>query len=71
MIRTLSTGKLYYCGVFHPDDDKQNVLMGGCADKKIYQWDLNTGDVVQVSWGWGGGVGPGGVGQERLEEGEE
>jgi len=47
VIRTLSTGKLYYCGVFHPDDDKQNVLMGGCADKKIYQWDLNTGDVVQ------------------------
>jgi hypothetical protein len=54
VIRTLSTGKLYYCGVFHPDDDKQNVLMGGCADKKIYQFDLNTGDVVQVrGWNWG------------------
>jgi pre-mRNA-processing factor 17 len=48
VITTLNTGKLYYCGVFHPEDDKQNVLMAGCADKKIYQFDFNTGDVEQV-----------------------
>lgn len=48
VITTLNTGKLFYCGVFHPDDDKQNVLMSGCGDKKIYQFDLNTGDVEQV-----------------------
>jgi hypothetical protein len=34
---------------FHPDDDKQNVIMAGCGDKKIYQWDSDTGDLVQVS----------------------
>jgi hypothetical protein len=48
VITTLNTGKLYYCGVFHPEPDKQNVLMAGCADKKIYQFDFNTGDVEQV-----------------------
>uniref|UniRef100_A0A383WPQ6 Pre-mRNA-processing factor 17 n=1 Tax=Tetradesmus obliquus TaxID=3088 RepID=A0A383WPQ6_TETOB len=47
VITTLNTGKLYFCGVFHPEDDKQNVLMAGCADKKIYQFDFNTGDVEQ------------------------
>lgn len=50
VITTLNVGKLFYCGVFHPDDDKQNVLMSGCGDKKIYQFDLNTGDVEQVGW---------------------
>lgn len=49
VITTLNTGKMYYCGVFHPEDDKQNVLMGGCGDKKIYQFDLNTGEVEQVN----------------------
>jgi pre-mRNA-processing factor 17 len=48
VITTLNTGKLYFCGVFHPEADKQNVLMAGCADKKIYQFDFNTGDVEQV-----------------------
>lgn len=33
---------------FHPDDDKQNMLMAGTADKKILQMDTDTGDVVQV-----------------------
>lgn len=49
VITTINTGKLFYCGVFHPDDDKQHVLMSGCGDKKIYQFDLNTGDCEQVS----------------------
>lgn len=48
VITTINIGKLFYCGVFHPDDDKQNVLMSGCGDKKIYQFDLNSGDVEQV-----------------------
>jgi len=51
VITTLNTGKLYYCGVFRPADDKQNVLMAGCGDKKIYQFDLNTGVVEQVGGG--------------------
>lgn len=59
VITTLNTGKLYYCGVFNPDEDKQNVLMAGCGDKKIYQFDLNTGDVEQVTP-------TGGVGQQEA-----
>lgn len=47
VLRTFNTGKMYYVAKLHPDDDKQNVLMAGCADKKIYQWDLDTGDLVQ------------------------
>ncbi|GBF94057.1 acetohydroxy acid isomeroreductase [Raphidocelis subcapitata] len=47
VVRTLNNGKQHYCGVFHPDADKQNVLMTGCQDKKIYQWDLETGDCLQ------------------------
>lgn len=38
--------------MFHPEADKQNVLMAGCADKKIYQFDFNTGDVEQVNMAW-------------------
>ena len=30
MVRTLNNGTQHYCGVFHPDADKQNVLMSGC-----------------------------------------
>ena len=39
---------MFFTARFHPSDDKQNVIMGGCADKKIYQWDSDTGDLVQA-----------------------
>eukprot|EP00955_Chlamydomonas_euryale_P106899 365734-Chlamydomonas_euryale.AAC.7 len=39
--------RVYYCVTLHPDDAKQNVLMAGCGDKKIYQFDIDTGDTVQ------------------------
>lgn len=45
-LQTLDNGKVNYCVTLHPE--KQNVLMTGASDKKIYQWDLDTGDVVQV-----------------------
>ena len=48
MIRSFGEGKMFYCAVFHPDDDKQNVVLAGCGDKKVYQWDADTGDLVQV-----------------------
>lgn len=47
VIRTFNTGKVYYCVTLHPDAGKQNVLMAGCADKKIYQFDIDNGDTVQ------------------------
>lgn len=48
VIRTIGEGKMFFTAKFHPDDGKQNVLMAGCQDKKVYQWDMNTGDLVQV-----------------------
>ncbi|BDA47701.1 Pre-mRNA-processing factor 17 [Coccomyxa sp. Obi] len=47
VLQTLGEGKMFFTARFHPSDDKQNVIMGGCADKKIYQWDSDTGDLVQ------------------------
>jgi len=48
VIRTLSSGKMLgYCVKFHPDDNKQNMVLCGSADKKIYQFDTETGDIVQ------------------------
>lgn len=46
VLRTLNTGKIFYCARFHPE--QQNVVMAGCGDKKIYQFDADTGDVMQV-----------------------
>ena len=47
------TPQIYYCVTLHPSDDKQNVLMAGCSDKKIYQFDIDKGEVVQVRRGGG------------------
>lgn len=49
MLRSFGEGKMFYCARFHPEDDKQNVILAGCADKKIHQWDSDTGDLEQVS----------------------
>ena len=35
------------CVLFHPDNNKQNIFLTGCQDKKIYQYDLNTASIVQ------------------------
>ena len=48
VISTLGEGKMYYTAKLHPNTDKQNMLFAGCADKKVYQWDANSGDLVQV-----------------------
>jgi pre-mRNA-processing factor 17 len=58
----LSGGKQFYCAVFHPE--RSDVLMGGCADKKIYQWDLGAAAGVGTGGAGGGGgdVGAGGGG---------
>ncbi|KND01868.1 uncharacterized protein SPPG_03658 [Spizellomyces punctatus DAOM BR117] len=46
-ISTFSTKRIPYCVKFNPDEDKQHLFLTGCADKKIYQFDINTGEVVQ------------------------
>jgi len=44
-LQTFNTGKVYYCVTLHPE--KQSSLLAGANDKKIYQWDLDSGDLVQ------------------------
>ncbi len=39
---------MFYVAKLHPNDDKQNMLFGGCGDKKVYQFDVDSGDTVQV-----------------------
>ncbi|SAM00838.1 hypothetical protein [Absidia glauca] len=44
-IRSFSTGKIPYCVTFNPA--KQNVFLAGYSDKKIIQFDCNTGRITQ------------------------
>ncbi|KAJ9169572.1 hypothetical protein P3X46_017748 [Hevea brasiliensis] len=46
-ISTFSTGKIPYVVKLNSDDDKQNILLVGMSDKKIVQWDMNTGQITQ------------------------
>ena len=46
-ISRFTTKKVPFCVTFNPDADKQNIFLTGCQDKKIYQFDINTGKVVQ------------------------
>eukprot|EP00731_Ephydatia_muelleri_P032029 Em0023g536a len=36
-----------YCIKLNPDPDKQHLFIVGCADKKIYTWDMKSGEIVQ------------------------
>uniref|UniRef100_A0A1D1XFW6 Pre-mRNA-processing factor 17 n=1 Tax=Anthurium amnicola TaxID=1678845 RepID=A0A1D1XFW6_9ARAE len=47
VISTFSTGKIPYVVKLNPDDDKQSILLAGMSDKKIVQWDMNSGQITQ------------------------
>ncbi|PIA62030.1 hypothetical protein AQUCO_00200193v1 [Aquilegia coerulea] len=47
VISSFSTGKIPYVVKLNPDDDKQNILLAGMSDKKIVQWDMNSGQITQ------------------------
>ncbi len=47
VVGAVTPGKVPHCVKLHPHPDKQNVLLAGLADRKIMQWDLNTGDMTQ------------------------
>ena len=47
VITAVTSGSVPNCVRLHPHADKQNVLLVGCSDKKVVQWDLNTGDMTQ------------------------
>ena len=51
-----------FCVRLHPEE--QHVVLAGTQDKKIMQWDLNTGDMVQVRGG--GRQGGGAEGRGRV-----
>jgi len=46
-IQAFHNKKIPYCCKLHPDENKQHILMTGCSDKKIIQWDMNSGKLVQ------------------------
>lgn len=46
-LKAFSNGKTPYVLRFHPDDDKQHIFLAGMSDKKIIQYDINTGEITQ------------------------
>ncbi|KAF8807291.1 WD40 repeat-like protein [Phlegmacium glaucopus] len=46
-LKRFSNGKIPYVIRFHPDQDKQNIFLAGMSDKKIIQYDINSGEITQ------------------------
>ncbi|TPX35292.1 hypothetical protein SmJEL517_g02354 [Synchytrium microbalum] len=46
-ISSFTTRKTPYCIKFNPDDDKQHIFLAGMQDKKIVQFDINSGEITQ------------------------
>lgn len=46
-LKVFTTGKIPYVVKFHPDEDKQHIFLAGMSDKKIVQFDINTGEITQ------------------------
>ena len=46
--QSFTSNKVGYCCKFHPDEDKQHLIVTGMADKKIICWDTRSGEIVQV-----------------------
>eukprot|EP01137_Pigoraptor_chileana_P031128 Opistho-2@18512 len=46
-VKRFTNNKVAYCVKFNPDPDKQHMFVVGCQDKKVVQWDINTGEIVQ------------------------
>ncbi|XP_035381860.1 pre-mRNA-processing factor 17-like [Electrophorus electricus] len=46
-ISRFTNRKVPYCVKFNPDEDKQSLFVAGMSDKKIVQWDIRSGEVVQ------------------------
>lgn len=47
MIQSFGQGQMAYCVRIHPGEDKQNVVLAGMQNKKILQFDVNSGECVQ------------------------
>ncbi|XP_070567787.1 pre-mRNA-processing factor 17-like [Ptychodera flava] len=46
-ISRFTNRKVPYCVKFNPAEDKQNLFVAGMSDKKIVQWDIASGEIVQ------------------------
>ncbi|PCH33330.1 pre-mRNA splicing factor [Wolfiporia cocos MD-104 SS10] len=46
-IKRFSNGKIPYVVRFHPDEDKQHIFLAGMSDKKIIQYDMDSGEITQ------------------------
>lgn len=46
-ISRFTTGKIPYVVKFNPDHDKQHEFLTGMSDKKIIQFDIKSGEIVQ------------------------
>ena len=46
-ISTFGSGKIPYCVRFNPKPELQHTFVAGMSDKKIMQYDVNSGDVMQ------------------------
>ncbi|XP_053316020.1 pre-mRNA-processing factor 17 [Spea bombifrons] len=46
-ISRFTNRKVPYCVKFNPDEDKQSLFVAGMSDKKIVQWDVRSGEIVQ------------------------
>ncbi|KAH9836493.1 pre-mRNA splicing factor [Rhodofomes roseus] len=46
-LKRFSNGKIPYVVRFHPDEDKQHIFLAGMSDKKIIQYDMNSGEITQ------------------------
>ncbi|KAJ7042681.1 pre-mRNA splicing factor [Mycena alexandri] len=46
-LKRFSNGKIPHVIRFHPDEDKQHVFLAGMSDKKIIQYDMNSGEITQ------------------------
>jgi pre-mRNA-processing factor 17 len=46
-LQAFSNGKMPHVVKFHPDEDKQHIFLAGMNDKKIIQYDINSGELTQ------------------------
>ncbi|PSR80708.1 hypothetical protein PHLCEN_2v6624 [Hermanssonia centrifuga] len=46
-LKRFSNGKVPHVVRFHPDEDKQHIFLAGMSDKKIIQYDMNSGEITQ------------------------
>ena len=56
VLRTFGEGKMFFVAKFHPNDDKQNVLMAGCQDKKVGQQCVGSSLAGPSLWPFPSGI---------------